>query len=78
MQDADLQPLERAKVAIKKFTRISDSEVVTPEYIANELVSYLPQDKIDGSTIFLDIASKQGEIAISLLEAYSKYLKDKK
>ena len=77
MQDADLQPLDRAKVAIKKFTRISDSEVVTPEYIANELVSYLPQDKIDGNTIFLDIASKQGEIAISLLEAYSNISKIK-
>lgn len=71
MQDADLQPLDRAKVAIKKFTRISDSEIVTPEYMANELVSYLPQDKIDGYTIFLDIASKQGEQATCLLETYS-------
>lgn len=71
MQDAELKPLERAKVAMKKFTRISDSEVVTPEYLANELVSYLPTDKIDKDTIFLDIASKQGELAISLLEAYS-------
>ena len=38
---------------------------------------FLPQDKIDGSTIFLDIASKQGEIAISLLEAYSNISKIK-
>ena len=70
MQDADLRPLDRAKIAIKKFTRISDSEVVTPRYMANELVSYLPQDKLNGNTTFLDIASKQGELAISLLEAY--------
>ena len=71
MQDADLRPLDRAKIAIKKFTRISDSEVVTPKYMANELVSYLPQDKLNENTTFLDIASKQGELAISLLEAYS-------
>ena len=71
MQDDSLQPMERAKVAIKKFTRISDSEVVTPEYIANELVSFLPTGKIDGNTIFLDIASKQGELAIALFENYA-------
>lgn len=70
MQDSSLKPLERAKVAIKKFTRISDSEVVTPKYIADELVSFLPVSKIDGSTIFLDIASKQGELAIALYEKY--------
>lgn len=70
MQDTSLQPLDRAKVAIKKFTRISDSEVVTPKYIADELVSYLPASKIDRGTIFLDIASKQGELAIALFEKY--------
>lgn len=70
MQDSSLKPLERAKVAIKKFTRISDSEVVTPKYIADELVSFLPVSKIDGRTIFLDIASKQGELAIALYEKY--------
>ena len=72
MQDNSLLPLTRAKVAIKKFTRISDSEVVTPTYVANELVSFLPNDKIDGNTIFLDIASKQGELAIALFEKYSE------
>lgn len=71
MQDTSLQPMERAKVAIKKFTRISDSEVVTPKYIADELVSFLPASKIDGSTKFLDIASKQGELAIALYEKYA-------
>ena len=71
MQDPSLQPMERAKVAIKKFTRISDSEVVTPKYIADELVSFLPASKINDSTIFLDIASKQGELAIALFEKYA-------
>lgn len=71
MQDDSLAPMERAKVAIRKFTRISDSEVVTPAYVANELVSFLPADKIDDNTIFLDIASKQGELAIALFEKYS-------
>lgn len=71
MQDTSLEPLERAKVAIKKFTRISDSEVVTPKYIADELVSFLPTSKIDSETKFLDIASKQGELAIALYERYN-------
>lgn len=71
MQDDSLSPMERAKVAMKKFTRISDSEVVTPVYVANELVSFLPSDRIDDNTIFLDIASKQGELAIALFEKYS-------
>lgn len=53
MQDTSLQPMERAKVAIKKFTRISDSEVVTPKYIADELVSFLPARKIDGGYYIL-------------------------
>lgn len=77
MQDTSLPPMERAKVAIKKFTRISDSEVVTPKYIAYELVSFLPASKIDGSTIFLDIASKQGELAIALYEKYANIPKVK-
>lgn len=71
MQEDSLAPMERAKVAIKKFTRISDSEVVTPIYVANELVSFLPASKVDDNTIFLDIASKQGELAIALFERYS-------
>jgi len=71
MRDESLLPMERAKVAVRKFRRISDSEVVTPSYVANELVSFLPSDKIDGKTIFLDIASKQGELAIALFEKYS-------
>lgn len=71
MQDTSLQPLERAKIAIKKFTRISDSEVVTPKYVADELVSFLPTTEINGKTKFLDIASKQGELAISLYETYN-------
>lgn len=77
MQDTSLPPMERAKVAIKKFTRISDSEVVTPKYIADELVSFLPASKIDSSTIFLDIASKQGELAIALYEKYANIPKVK-
>lgn len=71
MRDANLQPFQRVEVAIKKFTRISDSEVVTPEYLSKELVSYLPKDKVDKHMVFLDVASKQGEMAIALLGAYS-------
>lgn len=71
MRDDSLSPIDKAKVAIKKFTRISDTEVVTPEYIANELVSFLPTDKICEKTIFLDFASKQGEIAIALCQKFS-------
>ena len=70
MSDKTLSPLERAQVATKRFTRISDSEVVIPAQVATSLVDFLPKDKIDAKTIFLDIASTQGEMALAIYQKY--------
>lgn len=70
MNDPTLSPLKRAKVATKRFTRISDSEVVIPEQIAKQLVDFLPDDKIGSNTKFLDIASTQGEMALAIYQRY--------
>lgn len=72
MQNEDIAPLERVSLAIKKFNRISDSEVVTPEKVADELSSLLPDERINKDTVFLDIASIQGEMAVTLIKKFEK------
>ena len=73
--DAVLQGEERINVALKKFERLSDSEIVTPMNLANEMVWILPDD-VDCHSKFLDIASKQGEFARALLLRYGNGVKD--
>jgi len=66
--DTTLPPLDRALNAMKKFGRMSISEIVTPEDIADEMVAALPEDAKNGKV--LDIASKQGEFAIALWKRF--------
>lgn len=64
--------LEKAIFALRKFGRFSESEIVTPANIADEMVALLPDyKKIPGGRI-LDIASKQGEFTIALLARYGQ------
>lgn len=60
--------------ALKKMSRLSVSEVVTPDNVAMELVNNLPDD-ICASDKFLDIASKTGEFANALLQKYGEKIK---
>lgn len=71
--DENISPRERAKNALKKFWRLSDSEIVTPWKIADKLIESIPKESINTSTKFLDIASKQWEF---LYAVYKKYGKD--
>jgi len=66
--DDTLPPLDRALNAMKKFGRMSISEIVTPADIADEMVAALPEDAKNGK--ILDIASKQGEFAIALWKRF--------
>lgn len=61
---------ERVERAMKKFGRLSTSEIVTPAWVANLMVGYLPKDKIKKDAKILDIAAKQGEFANALYKAY--------
>ena len=64
-----LSPLDRAKTAMRRFSRLSEAEITTPENIAKDMVTILPDD-CSAENKFLDIAAKQGEFAIALVERF--------
>lgn len=66
---------DKIGIALKKMSRLSVSEVVTPDNVAMELVNNLPDD-ICASDKFLDIASKTGEFANALLQKYGSGIKN--
>lgn len=70
--DDDIPPMERASNAMRKFGRISESEIVTPEIITDKIIKSLPNNAITNSTILLDIAAKQGEFAYAIYKKYGK------
>ncbi len=66
LHDTTFSPVERVERALKKFGRLSVSEIVTPSNIADEVVALLPVNLFGTDCRFLDIASKQGEFACAL------------
>lgn len=66
---------DKIGIALKKMSRLSVSEVVTPDNVAMEVVNNLPDD-ICASDKFLDIASKTGEFANALLQKYGSRIKN--
>ena len=42
--DETVEPMQRATVAIRKFGRISDSEITTPENVATDMNNLIPDD----------------------------------
>ena len=65
---------ESAYVALKKFGRLGSSEIVTPPKIADNMVSLIKPKEykriIEKDEKILDIASKTGEFAISLVKKF--------
>lgn len=70
--DDDLSELERAQMAIKHFDRFSESEITTPLWISEEIVSKISDktwiNMINNGNKFLDVASKSGEFTIKAYE----------
>ena len=70
--DESVDPMQRAVVAIKKFGRISDSEITTPEAVADNMMDLIPdtcfKDLENDDIRILDIASKMGEFAVSAVK----------
>ena len=68
--DESIAPLDRAMTSIRKFNRMSESEVITPSKVCDEMVALLPDEGlreiVDKQDKLLDIASKSGEYAVSL------------
>lgn len=69
-ENSDDDPIKRATTAIQRFGKISDSEVVTPQRIAKEMVDLIPEEDFkkvfESGNKFLDIASKMGEFAVAI------------
>lgn len=76
--DEKLEPLERVIISIKKFNRMSESEVITPSKICDEMVNLLPKEGIkkivDEGQKILDIASKSAEYAVALYKRLTSEL----
>lgn len=70
--DTDIPPIERASNAMKKFSRLSDSEIVTPESVTTKTIESLPEDFINDSSLILDIASKQGEFVYAVYKKFGE------
>ncbi|MBU3227366.1 Eco57I restriction-modification methylase domain-containing protein [Clostridium algidicarnis] len=68
--DETVEPLTRAMTSIKKFNRMSESEVITPSKVCDDMVNLIPKDGLKEIVTrkdkLLDIASKSGEYAVAL------------
>lgn len=76
--DESIEPLTRAMTSIKKFNRMSESEVITPSNVCDEMVGLLPEEGlkeiVSNQYKLLDIASKSGEYAVSLYKRLTSEL----
>lgn len=76
--DESVEPLTRAMTSIRKFNRMSESEVITPSKLCDEMVDLLPEeglrDIVSNQDKILDIASKSGEYAVSLYKRLTSQL----
>lgn len=75
--DSAISPIERASNAMKKFSRLSDSEIVTPEFVTDKIINGLPAKAIDKNTMLLDVASKQGEFVYAVYKKFGKEVANK-
>lgn len=68
--DASVSPLHRALTSLKKFNRMSESEIITPSKVCDDMISLIPTDRLNdimaNDEKLLDIASKSGEYAVAL------------
>lgn len=60
--------------AFRKFSRLSGSEIITPEWVAKKMVDALP-DNISADSRFLNIAGKIGEFEYALTTKYGEEVK---
>lgn len=70
--DDTVDPIERANVAVRKFGKLGESEVITPKKICDEMVALIPDagliEAVQKGHKILDIAGKAGEFALSVYE----------
>lgn len=66
---------DKIAVAMKKMSRLSESEIVTPAKVTKMMIENLPES-LSAKSKFLDIASKTGEFAKALVEKYGDAVKN--
>lgn len=76
VRDENKKPIERVELALKKFGRLSDSEVVTPAETVRNVIDLLPKEAISETTKILDIATKEGEFACGLYKKFGEKVKN--
>lgn len=67
MKKTEGNPVEKAQIALTKFDRLSASEIVTPHEVRDILVKGIAKKRVTNDAVFLDVASKQGELTIAFL-----------
>ncbi len=77
IRDTTLLPIERVEIAMNKFGRLSDSEIVTPSRVADDMALILPFEELNEKedAKFLDLASKQGEFSVALYKRFGEKAK---
>lgn len=73
--DSSINPLDRAKTAINKFNKLSESEIITPDFICEDMINLIKDEDfykiIRAKGKFLDLASKMAEFPLAIYEKAS-------
>ena len=68
--DDSVDPYERASVAVRKFGKLGESEVITPSVMCDKMISLMPNnlflDMAQNGRKILDISGKAGEFALAI------------
>jgi hypothetical protein len=68
--DSSLNPIDRAMVAVNKFSKLSESEYITSPSVCKAIIDLITNEElkniVDNNGKMLDIASKMAEFPISL------------
>lgn len=76
MQKTEGKAIDKAMIALTKFDRLSAAEIVTPVKIQDVVIEGLSDFNIQNDSIFLDVASKQGELTIAFLKKFPGFNKN--
>ena len=68
--------LKKIQVAMDKFSRLGESEIVTPKKICDEMINQFTDKELikilDGGKKILDINSKIGEFTVAIIDRFKK------
>lgn len=78
--DKTLSKIDRALVAVNKFEKISESEIITPQAMCESMVNVIPIEDLvndikNGKKI-IDIASKQAEFSLAFYKKLKNIVDD--